>query len=101
MSSEGEAGKWKLLCGVLDVDTEDLAATRCQYKLALAGIHVNIFDLLQHVRTGAAGLVRRFGNVKELARYSKRRGRIFPREQAKGGALRVLLRVLFGSGRGG
>ena len=45
--------------------------------------------------------MRRFGNVRELARYSKRRGRVFPREQAKGGALRFLLRVLFGSGRGG
>jgi hypothetical protein len=96
MSSEGEVGKWKLLCEVLGVDTEGLAATKCQYKRALAGIHVNIFDLLQHVRTGAVGQVRRFANVKELARYSKRRGRIFPREQAKGGALRFLLRVLFG-----
>lgn len=40
---------------MLGVDTEGLAVSKSQYRWAMEGIHANIFDLLQHVRTGAAG----------------------------------------------
>ncbi|KAF8242193.1 hypothetical protein K440DRAFT_591220, partial [Wilcoxina mikolae CBS 423.85] len=96
---EGELEKWQLLCEVLGVDTEGLPATKTQYQKALRDIHVNIFDLLQHVRTGATGQVRRFETVRELARYSKNSKKIYPKEQAKGSALRFLLRHIFGSSR--
>jgi len=82
------------LCNVLDVDTEGLPATKTQYKKALADINVNIFDVLQHVRSGTPGDVRRFDSVRDLARYSKNRKKIYPKKQAKGCALGFLLREI-------
>jgi hypothetical protein len=43
-----------------------------------------------------AARVRRFATVKELADYSKKKKKIYPREQAKdeGGALDLMLRRL-------
>lgn len=89
-----ELEKWRLLCNVLDVDTEGLPATKTQYKKALADINVNIFDVLQHVRSGTPGDVRRFDSVRDLARYSKNRKKIYPKKQAKGCALGFLLREI-------
>ncbi|KAA8906300.1 hypothetical protein FN846DRAFT_949050 [Sphaerosporella brunnea] len=88
------------LCEILGV--EPIPESQTQKKKALAGIHVNIYDLLEYARKWAldrdtAGTLKRFGNVKELANYSKARKRIYPRDEAKGqGALRFMLRVLFG-----
>jgi hypothetical protein len=96
----GELEKWRRLCDVLGVDTKDLPTTKTQYKKALAGIHVNIFDVLQHLRSGTLGDVRRFDTVRELARYSKSRRKIYPKVLAKGSALRFLLRELLRSDPG-
>jgi hypothetical protein len=64
--------------------------------------------LLEYARKWAAdsdtaGELRRFESVKKLAKYSKDKGLIYPKNKAKKqGALRFLLRGLFGKrGLGG
>ena len=68
----------------------------------LSGIHVNIFDLVAHERLFRKDpetpmeLLKRFKNVKTLARYSKETDKIYPRDLAKRqGALKFMLRHLF------
>ncbi len=60
----------------------------------LKPIHVNIFDVLEFHR-GQRQELRRFDTVKQLAKYSKKNNKIFPKRMAKRGALKFLLRKLF------
>lgn len=57
-----------------------------------AGIWVNIFDVIQAEKT--ARTVRRFQNLGELARYSTSKRKVFPKDDAKGGALKFLLKKI-------
>jgi len=81
---------WQSLCQTIGVperregDSEDapqLTSIRaCQQ--ALKGIFVNLVDL---VDAGTAGTVisKKFGSEKELARYIRKTGKIFPKSRAK------------------
>lgn len=55
-----------------------------------AHLWVNIFDVLQAAKTGIPP--RRFDSLRQLAVYSKRKKRVFPKDEAKGGALKFLLK---------
>ena len=57
-----------------------------------ARIWVNIFDVIQAEKTG--GTARRFENLAELARYSTSRRKVFSKDDAKGGALKFLLKEI-------
>ncbi|KAH0828875.1 hypothetical protein J3R83DRAFT_2262 [Lanmaoa asiatica] len=66
--------------------------------------HVNIVDLIEAVRTGRP--VRQFPTLDELAAYTKRTDRFFPKQNAyQGGLLKELLREIinpyFGKRRNG
>lgn len=57
---------------------------------ALESYYVNIFDLYDHVQRGTR-LVFRI-SVEDLAEYSIRMGRVFPRDLAVTNCMKVLLR---------
>lgn len=61
--------------------------------------HVNLSDLLDTTRHGTR--VHVFASEEELRVYTKRTGRIFPREEAyAGGLLKYLLREISGTYHG-
>lgn len=61
--------------------------------------HVNLSDLLDTTRQGTR--VHVFASEEELRVYTKRTGRIFPKEEAyAGGLLKYLLREIFGTYHG-
>lgn len=64
-------------------------------RQAVKKIHVNICDLVDYLRAEDDNAeVPKFPNVKALRIYSKKNGRIFPKEDAKaGGLLKHLLRL--------
>jgi hypothetical protein len=58
---------------------------------AVKSKHINLVDLVYHRDT-----VRIFPSINALAKYSKKKKKIFPKESAKaGGILRYLLRPIF------
>jgi hypothetical protein len=58
---------------------------------AVKSRHINLVDLVYH-----ADKARTFPSIKELASYSIRHKKVFPKESAKaGGILRFLLRPIF------
>lgn len=61
--------------------------------------HVNLSDLLDTTRQGTR--VHVFASEEELRIYTKRTGRMFPKEEAyAGGLLKYLLREIFGTYHG-
>lgn len=61
--------------------------------------HVNLSDLLDTTRQGTR--VHVFASVEELRVYTKKTGRIFPKEEAyAGGLLKYLLREILGAYHG-
>jgi hypothetical protein len=62
---------------------------------AMRGIWVNIYDFID---AKAAGMqVKRFKSERALSHYTRRTGRIYPKERAKkGGPVRALLAHIFG-----
>jgi hypothetical protein len=61
---------------------------------ALGTVHVNIWDLLDAVKQGR--LPHRFGSARQLADYTLRTGRIYPRAKAKTmGPVAALLRIIY------
>lgn len=70
-----------------------------QYQL-VDSIFVNLVDLVDMPNTGV--LVRLFETEGELSKYTKRKNKIFPREDARaGGLLKHLLRQIARPRRGG
>lgn len=60
----------------------------------LKSVHVNIFDLIDAARTDQPA--RTFGNDAELAKYSKKKGKVFPKLVAKQNKLlKFMLRQLY------
>jgi hypothetical protein len=60
---------------------------------ALRTVHVNIYDLIDAVRAGRTP--HRFANAQQLADYTVRTGKIYPKKHAKAmGPVKVLLRVI-------
>jgi len=77
---------WQLLCARLG--TNPIPNTARQCREIFCSTHVNLVDLVQ-----GEGRIKKFTTVYELSDYSKRTGKIFPREEAyAGGLLRYLLR---------
>lgn len=61
-------------------------------------MHVNIYDYIDSEHTGEP--VRTFTSLKEFRTYTKKNGKIFPKEVAKDNALlKFLLRPVFGKAR--
>ncbi|KAH8430986.1 uncharacterized protein LDX57_008648 [Aspergillus melleus] len=80
---------YRALCQELRVEGPLTSVTQC--RKALAKVHVNIFDLIDSRRTGAA--VQRFPNQAALRKYTKDTEKIFPKQAAKAdGFLKELLR---------
>ncbi|KAI5777259.1 hypothetical protein EDC01DRAFT_679277 [Geopyxis carbonaria] len=87
---EEQLEKWRFLCEVVGIDHEGLGLTSAtQFKRALSRIHVDIWDLLHHVRSGNPGLPMMFDSREELADHIEEP---YPRKWAKRGALKFLLR---------
>lgn len=55
-------------------------------------VWVNIFDVLQSAKDGTS--VRRFEDLKELGMYSYVEDKVYRKEDAKGGALKFLLKKI-------
>ncbi|KJE92832.1 hypothetical protein CAOG_03730 [Capsaspora owczarzaki ATCC 30864] len=64
---------------------------------AMSSIHVNIYDLIAAYNADNSGTFngRTFPSVKELAKYSRAKNLIFPRDKAKSEGLRHFLRHFF------
>ncbi|KXJ87550.1 hypothetical protein Micbo1qcDRAFT_236398 [Microdochium bolleyi] len=99
-----DLGAWQTMCQLVAGDEPGRSITAC--KKILNNIHVNIFDLVDYARSGAArscstsadtasqtqqparelGIrLKTFSSVKALKTYSKKNGKLFPLE---GGAKR-------------
>lgn len=88
---------WGRMCVLVDMQNvpESLEARR----QAMINTHVNLSDLLDTTRHGTR--VHVFASEEELRVYTKRTGRIFPREEAyAGGLLKYLLREISGTYHG-
>ncbi|KAG6319389.1 hypothetical protein E4U22_004574 [Claviceps purpurea] len=84
------------LCRKVEIDPIPQSITAC--KKAIKGVYVNIVDFIDCERTGEP--IHKFASLAHLRRYTKK-GKVFPREQAKRSLLlRFLLQVLFGRKRG-
>ncbi|KAI9446872.1 hypothetical protein F5148DRAFT_988434 [Russula earlei] len=82
---------WHALCHILGVEPVPESISAC--RKAVKSKHVNLVDLVYH-----QDKVQVFPSIKALAKYSKKQGKIFPKDSAKaGGILRYLLRpILYG-----
>ncbi|KAI9455823.1 hypothetical protein HD554DRAFT_2178320 [Boletus coccyginus] len=93
---------WHNLCKVVGIEPPPDSIDECRKLIWDA--HVNIVDLIEAVRLGRP--VRQFHTLDELAAYTKRTDRFFPKENAyQGGLLKELLREIvnpyFGKRRNG
>ncbi|KAI4775873.1 hypothetical protein E4T52_09179 [Aureobasidium sp. EXF-3400] len=68
-------------------------STVTQCKKALKNTHVNLVDLMNARRTGKK--VRMFDTYSQLRKYTKESGKIYPKKDAKGDVVKVLLRRIF------
>ncbi|OGE47450.1 hypothetical protein PENARI_c044G00615 [Penicillium arizonense] len=83
---------WQELCRQVGIEGSFMSITKC--KKALAGIHVNIIDVLDCWNTD--DVPRRFASVRQLAEYTKKTNKTFNRHVAKQDKiLRILLRRIF------
>ncbi|EIN03758.1 hypothetical protein PUNSTDRAFT_77588 [Punctularia strigosozonata HHB-11173 SS5] len=84
--------QWQTLSRELRVEPVPDSVSQC--KQAVKRIHVNIVDLLDARARGEQ--VRLHRNMHQLAQYSIRTGKIFPKKQAKAGLLlKYLLRQIY------
>ncbi|KAK0731743.1 hypothetical protein B0H67DRAFT_85409 [Lasiosphaeris hirsuta] len=86
----GTLEDWQRLCGDVGLSEDFGSKTKC--RKALKRVHVNIHDLLSAIENGHA--VHRFRNVRELAEYSVREGKIYPKRWVKDGPIKALLRCI-------
>ncbi|KAL2023187.1 hypothetical protein VTK56DRAFT_3310 [Thermocarpiscus australiensis] len=85
----GTLEDWQRLCRDVGLGGDLGSITKC--RKALRGVCVNIYDLLDAVKMG--GQPHRFRNRHELAEYTVRTGRIYPKIHVKEmGPVRALLR---------
>ncbi|KAH6853810.1 hypothetical protein B0I37DRAFT_16153 [Chaetomium sp. MPI-CAGE-AT-0009] len=88
----GTLQDWQRLCQDVGLSGEYSSIKQC--RKALSTVHVNIHDLIDAVKQGTTP--HRFGNAGQLAEYTRRTGRVFPKKKAKEmGAVRALLRLIF------
>ncbi|KAH8087129.1 hypothetical protein BXZ70DRAFT_899690, partial [Cristinia sonorae] len=82
---------WRAMCTVLGISPvpDDLQSCRSIVKKQCA----NIWDYVEAKRLGIE--VKRFPTLKNLARYTYKHNKVFPKEHAKaGGVLKYLLRTI-------
>ncbi|KAF9218750.1 hypothetical protein BS17DRAFT_790809 [Gyrodon lividus] len=85
---------WQNLCSVIGIEPVPDDIDEC--RRVVRDAHVNIVDLIETVRTG--GRVRRFNSLEELAEYTTKTKKFFPKESAyQGGLLKELLREIIKS----
>ncbi|KAG9847636.1 hypothetical protein KCU98_g3831, partial [Aureobasidium melanogenum] len=75
------------LCVELSIEPPD---TITQCKKILKKTHVNLVDLMNARRTHKK--VGKFDTEKQLSKYSRETGKIYPKKDAKGDVVKVLLR---------
>ncbi|KAH7883435.1 hypothetical protein F5I97DRAFT_246183 [Phlebopus sp. FC_14] len=87
------------LCSVLKINPIPGDIGSCVQ--AVGNVQVNIFDLIEAMITGKP--VRKFNSLKELAKYTKRTKKVFPKDKAhKSRLLEELLREIASvPGKGG
>ncbi|KAH7400817.1 hypothetical protein DE146DRAFT_755264 [Phaeosphaeria sp. MPI-PUGE-AT-0046c] len=85
------------VCGACDIDPIPSSVTKC--KKALATVHVNIYNFVEHCRHPSRVSVRTFQSLNQLRKYSVP-NYIFPLSRAKADKfIKVLLRPFFGRRR--
>ncbi|ETN41739.1 uncharacterized protein HMPREF1541_03676 [Cyphellophora europaea CBS 101466] len=85
---------WESMCHLLRISP--VPDTLQGMRDAVKSIYVNLSDLLDGRRSGTR--IRTFDTREELAAYTIREGRIFPKKEAyAGGILRYLLREITGT----
>ncbi|KAI0089526.1 hypothetical protein BDY19DRAFT_108811 [Irpex rosettiformis] len=93
--NETDIEAWQELCIAMDIDPMPETVKEC--KRLFRCTHVNLVDLVDTRGTGRR--VPTYETVDELADYTKKTGKFFPREHAKaGGLLKFLLRPILESG---
>ncbi|KAF8550367.1 hypothetical protein OG21DRAFT_1605929 [Imleria badia] len=96
--ADSDLSAWQNLCSVIDITPVPDDIEEC--KRLVRDAHVNIVDLLETARTG--GRVQKFADLEALRRYTKKPGKMFPKESAyAGGLLKELLREIFNPYFGG
>ncbi|KAL7924579.1 hypothetical protein ACQKWADRAFT_271065 [Trichoderma austrokoningii] len=85
------------LCEKIGISPIPGTITSC--KKAIKTVHVNIYDFIDSEQTGEP--VRTFDSLNQFRAYTKKNGKVFPKEDAKDNALlRFLLRPVFSGRRG-
>jgi len=59
----------------------------------LKNTHVNLVDLMNARRTGEK--IKKFDSYNQLRKYTKETGKVYPKKDAKGDVVKVLLRRIF------
>ncbi|KAL0634523.1 hypothetical protein Q9L58_006542 [Maublancomyces gigas] len=86
---------WQSLCETLGIDAMPSSVTQC--KKATRPLMVNIYDIVNHKRTGAPFDF--FNSLADLSSYTFEFDLVFPLKKAKESALKFLLRPILRSGR--
>ncbi|KAK4240918.1 hypothetical protein C8A03DRAFT_12760 [Achaetomium macrosporum] len=85
----GTLDDWQRLCRDVGLEGDLSSITKC--RKALRTVHVNIHDLVDAVKQGQRP--RRFRNAQELAEYTLRTRKIYPKRFVKEmGPVKALLR---------
>ncbi|KAJ6518095.1 hypothetical protein C8R47DRAFT_960244 [Mycena vitilis] len=87
-SNIDDLGNLQSLCRLLCVDPIPENIYEC--RKAVRGVHVNLVDLVDWGRMGAA--IHKFETEQDLAEYTKRTEKYFPQGEAEGSLLKFLLR---------
>ncbi|KIJ63548.1 hypothetical protein HYDPIDRAFT_168373 [Hydnomerulius pinastri MD-312] len=88
---------WQNLCSVIGIEPVPQDIVACQQ--VVRGAHVNLVDLVETARTG--NRVQQFSSLDELATYTVKTKKFFPKENAyQGGLLQELLREIVKTYRG-
>ncbi|KAG8769066.1 hypothetical protein FRC12_005188 [Ceratobasidium sp. 428] len=90
-TDQNDTASWQNLCRVLQIEDVPEDITSC--KKIVKSTHVNFVDLVEMPNTQRP--VKHFKSCVSLSWYSKKKDKIFPRDEAKaGGILKYLLRPI-------
>ncbi|KAG8723759.1 hypothetical protein FRC09_001845 [Ceratobasidium sp. 395] len=90
-TDQNDLASWQNLCRALGI--EDIPDSLSACKKIVKGTHVNLVDLVDMPNTQRPA--RHFETTAALRKYSKKKKKIFPRDEAKaGGILKYLLRPI-------
>ncbi|KAL2259467.1 hypothetical protein VTK26DRAFT_6849 [Humicola hyalothermophila] len=87
----GTLEDWQRLCRDIGIGGDLSSITKC--RKALRRVHINIHDLLEAVKRGQTP--HRFASVQELAAYTVRERKMYPKHYVKEmGPVKALLRCI-------